>query len=414
MSRAALLTFSLLLNVALAGGLWWSRPPVQELPAPVIPPARPSIQGLAPSEPIFASPPVTNHVAIPFHWRELEAEDFQAYAANLRAVGCPERTLRDMLLPRIAEAFKARAQRERLADDYWPTARQTAQRRARSEALEAARRRDQRALIEEIFGRWIRPEQHELMADWTAGTLLDLMLGHLPAATHEPMLALLLDTIEDAQDRYDEDFLLPEEEAALHASVARFTNQLAGMLPPGGVEEFVARMPTIEWLLGDPPFPGLELSGQDLRALMKLRSEFESPLLKDFGPSFLRPEEEAERAAALKAAYRAYLGEARFADYERSEDRRFAEAFEFTEASHLPKSVAVRLFELDRAVSSQAAAVRDDRGLTPRQRDAALAALRQEAERELRATLGTAYDAYQRRRPGWLKQLDPPPAGDPP
>ncbi|MSU27655.1 MAG: hypothetical protein EXS27_07030, partial [Pedosphaera sp.] len=56
-----------------------------------------------------ATPPVPTTNAAPFHWRALESADYTVYAANLRAVGCPERTLRDILLPDIEKLYDERA-----------------------------------------------------------------------------------------------------------------------------------------------------------------------------------------------------------------------------------------------------------------------------------------------------------------
>src|SRR5262245_10847191 len=34
----------------------------------------------------------------PFHWRTIESEDYRKYIANLRAIGCPEETIRDIIV----------------------------------------------------------------------------------------------------------------------------------------------------------------------------------------------------------------------------------------------------------------------------------------------------------------------------
>ena len=34
-----------------------------------------------------------------FSWRDVESPDYPVYIANLRAIGCPEQTIRDIIMP---------------------------------------------------------------------------------------------------------------------------------------------------------------------------------------------------------------------------------------------------------------------------------------------------------------------------
>ncbi|XHR28643.1 MAG: hypothetical protein ACFUZC_22340 [Chthoniobacteraceae bacterium] len=81
---------SLLLNGALASSLAFhalspSRSPQAAAPAAFATPVSPPLP--APAAP---EPPL-------FQWSSLESEDYPTYVANLRKIGCPERTLRDLI-----------------------------------------------------------------------------------------------------------------------------------------------------------------------------------------------------------------------------------------------------------------------------------------------------------------------------
>ncbi len=56
----------------------------------IIPSNTPRSEGFVPA---VASPtrPAT------FHWNQLESEEYPAFIANLRAIGCPEQTIRDII-----------------------------------------------------------------------------------------------------------------------------------------------------------------------------------------------------------------------------------------------------------------------------------------------------------------------------
>ena len=45
-----------------------------------------------------------------FHWRQLESEDFSSYIANLRGVGCPEQTVRNIVTAEVAAQFEEERQ----------------------------------------------------------------------------------------------------------------------------------------------------------------------------------------------------------------------------------------------------------------------------------------------------------------
>src|SRR5262245_33086814 len=56
-----------------------------------------------------SNPPQESSNAIPyFHWSQLESEDYRIYAANLRAIGCPEATVRDIILADVNDLFGRR------------------------------------------------------------------------------------------------------------------------------------------------------------------------------------------------------------------------------------------------------------------------------------------------------------------
>src|SRR5215207_3202040 len=41
-------------------------------------------------------------------WRNVESEDYKKYIANLRAIGCPEETIRDIIVADVNKLFEAR------------------------------------------------------------------------------------------------------------------------------------------------------------------------------------------------------------------------------------------------------------------------------------------------------------------
>jgi hypothetical protein len=45
---------------------------------------------------------------VPFDWRQVEAPDYKQYIDNLRAIGCPEKTIRDIVVADVNDLFSSR------------------------------------------------------------------------------------------------------------------------------------------------------------------------------------------------------------------------------------------------------------------------------------------------------------------
>lgn len=103
-----LLTGSITLNIAL--GVAYFRKPARMEPAP-----EPQAHEVCSSSPGQVHEKiVTNVVTVAksgelFDWRTVESEDYKQYVANLRAIGCPEKTLRDIIMADVTDLFRQRA-----------------------------------------------------------------------------------------------------------------------------------------------------------------------------------------------------------------------------------------------------------------------------------------------------------------
>jgi hypothetical protein len=85
----------------------------------------------------------------PFHWNQLESSDYRIYISNLRAIGCPPQTLRDIISADV-DTLYTKKRRELHLDDAAPAA-----------------------------GPWSRPEETALIAR---------LLGDRPAPQQQPQL----------------------------------------------------------------------------------------------------------------------------------------------------------------------------------------------------------------------------------
>ncbi|HEX3799004.1 MAG TPA: hypothetical protein VH413_09915 [Verrucomicrobiae bacterium] len=113
----AALKISLLLNAGLLGALFFALNRGQKLPPtaanePSVP-ASSSLDSATPTTVV-----VTNLVEKPFRWSQLESSDYRVYIKNLRAIGCPEPTVCDLVTADVDSLFgeKSRGLEKKIAD----------------------------------------------------------------------------------------------------------------------------------------------------------------------------------------------------------------------------------------------------------------------------------------------------------
>jgi hypothetical protein len=94
------LKISLLLNLGLIGCLVWvlNRTPEtnNQAAAPSAADSRQDQQPAGGTDRLSAPAP-PGAEGKPFHWSQLESPDYRSYVANLRGIGCPEQTIRDII-----------------------------------------------------------------------------------------------------------------------------------------------------------------------------------------------------------------------------------------------------------------------------------------------------------------------------
>jgi hypothetical protein len=138
MKARFILTASLLLNLILFGVVLWLHRGASE---PAI-----AAQSLTTSQ---ETPPVIQQASPqPFHWSQLESSNYPTYIANLRGIGCPELTVREIITADVADLFAPRREPllTKLAGVSAPA--------ERSQAERALRQLDQEetSVVRRLFG----------------------------------------------------------------------------------------------------------------------------------------------------------------------------------------------------------------------------------------------------------------------
>jgi hypothetical protein len=317
MSLRTLMIGSVGLNLALAGAAFQfarhSYPPSKACAI-----AQPPPKSITPDNSINSvSPPSTetNH----FLWRILESADFDQYAANLRAVGCPEQTIRDLMLPEIQRRYTAASAAIPLEGGFWCCG----PRRAAAERAQAAEREamdaEKRALVERLFGSPCVTDAGHGTDNLTERAIMLFVLGPLPEGIPERVLATMeqADSLTSTIESRASGILLPDDEAKINGLREQSRVQLQQLLSPEQYEEFNARLAAIN--LRDHGLGDFQMTAEEFwgvaRIFTRVYGAFDG---KPFGSFFApNPEKTEAQKAEFDQQLKTLLGEARFAEYQR-------------------------------------------------------------------------------------------------
>src|ERR1035441_5117437 len=171
----------------------------------------------------------TNH----FAWSRVEEQDFEQLAINLRAIGCPEKTVRDIVLARGRRALEQVSREAEPKVSFWTAglrrthAKQEAERQARL-SREQIIARLERAVGPDMF-----LEDPKLMDQFESQAILRFMIGPVPEETFVKVAAKLawFSKRREALDSRARGVWLDTDEAELAQLRARYRRELAALLP---------------------------------------------------------------------------------------------------------------------------------------------------------------------------------------
>ena len=412
MNSKVLLVISLVINVALGAALMKPQPAASPSPSPVEskqPAPQPGIAAPA-AKPRTVTQVVTNTVAQKFDWNAVESDDYKKYIANLRSIGCPEETIRDIITADVNKLYESK--RKALAGpkkkfEFWkPGALMTAVADPERTERERALNKEKRALLTELLGS-APDDKPDLIASTTSQ--LEAMFDFLPADKRSKVFEVMQDMQTKMQkamkngapDPEDMRKLIKDSEAAM-----------AAVLTPEEMLDYNLRFSMTANMMR-MQMAGFEPTEGEFLDLYKKRKTYDDEFGGAFGAGLnLKGEEKIRQEAAKKAlddGIKGQLGDARYTEFKRGEDYSFQAMFRAADREGLGKDTAVKAYDMKTAAEDQANQIRADKNLSADQRTAALRGIRDETERSVKAAFGEkGYATYERNNGTiWLKGIAP-------
>jgi hypothetical protein len=329
-----------------------------------------------------------------FTWAQIASTNLAAYITNLRAFGCPNATIRDIILAEVNQSFARRRATEVATPDqqWWKTEPDPAVASAAAAQLrnlESARR----TLLNDLLGpNW---ETETDVAAWVESNygLTGPRLGTLP----------------------------PEIKQALYDLAARAQEEIAGKNPADATRAWQNERPKLLLLLTPLALneyllrysPNAAQLRADTRGVNFSPEQFQN-LFAAIDPITLQPDfyyrgddsDLLARQRALQGQYEAALqqglGSETYHALRLNQDPLYVSATAAAQQAGIAAPDAAKLYQINRATEAELNRIRNDATLSPDDKIDALAATRTEQQKAIQQLLGAK--AFER----WLKTQTSP------
>ncbi len=334
-------------------------------------------------------------------WEQLESTDLEVYAANLRAAGCPPKTMRDILLPMVEEKFEGAESRVSGPTNFWASfSQRQAAATARTEQENVLGHEKDKTLEELLGFAWTSEGLEHVYAGEAAGSI-----GFLDYERAEKFVCI--------SDRAQKQFSkanLSHRIDRRSAIYQEWRQDVGAVLSPSELEETELREILIICQRRNANFSKAGLSGSELRQLMAFTRESCNPLpsaLFAEGDEPLQgPDWDGEQR--LNAKVRLLLGDSRFVDYLKSCDASLGRMLTSLERKRFPRSLALTLFAIRQDAMARAQEIRQ-LPLRRAEKRTHLAALRQRALEQLGAlSKGGTNNLLLEINQDWLQEIGNP------
>ncbi|MBI3191709.1 MAG: hypothetical protein HYZ36_03510, partial [Pedosphaera parvula] len=253
-----------------------------------------------------------------FHWSSVEADDYPTYIRRLRAIGCPEETIRDIVTADVNKLYDQR--RDALAATpepfkFWQTdeQRQITPNLAREQQLRDLEK-ERRALLRELLGEQLKISAQDVQR-----------LAYLPEDKRQAVAAILA-RYRDLADNLSlegPEFLKSEEG---QAQLAQYQDQqraeVAQSLSPQELEDYDLRNSDLARQMRHD-LVGFNPSEQEFRTIYRLRQKFADAFGEVRSDDTAAVARRNQAREEFETSLKPILSAARFADYQRSKDAGF-------------------------------------------------------------------------------------------
>ena len=328
-------------------------------------------------------------------WSTIESEDYSTYIARLRAVGCPETTIRNIIIADVHNLYEEKRQALNGTREFWQTGSQAEKQERQRQWQELQLEVEESDLIHQLLSTDMDFETRDL---WVSQDDAALMFGFLPddevfrvlaiGRKYESRFEALDKTFGSIVTRTDAERLNQEYEAAR----TEFRNALS----PANFEEGELRIVSLlsEWVspqkLSSETIQKLNVSGFELREIYRISQQHDDLFRRMLADATeTANSQQAEINEAIESDLRKLLGEQRYLQWVRSRSG-MGKFSNFAETHGISSDVILKMHDLVRATEIEQFRVSKDDELAPFEKEAALREVKNLQDAAVRDLLGPA------------------------
>ena len=372
---------------------------VEELPLGQALPATDSPLGQAAAHPQQV---VTNTVVKQMTWETVEASSYLDYIDNLRRIGCPEKTIRDIILADVNKLYKTkrRAASGQKKFEFWKA--------------------------NAMFGMGMDKDNVEPMRELNAER--DELLKQLVIeSSFESEMSLILNPLQQSLG-----FLPEQKQVAVMKELQGIQSRIAELSEDGSADiEMVWKAQreteeSIKGMLSEDEYTGYLLrrsntahqlrsqiagfdpSEEEFRTVFKLKRAFDEEY-GEIGINLDLLEEQLKAQKTLNEQIRQSLGDERYADYERAQDYQFQQIHSSLKKADLGTGEAIQVYDMQKVAQDAALQLRGNQTLNEAERRERLRQIRNETESAIQQVVGTeGWEKFNRpSNTRWLQSISP-------
>ena len=397
MNLQRLLLISIVANLVCFVGLFWLYTDRQSStePSQPVPAGEPVNSGQALGQ---AAPPERNVREVErFHWSQIESNDYKEYIQNLRDIGCPEETIRDLVKQDLDKDYDQRKadilSKSPARKEFWKSGNPS------SIGKPGASASSQMAQLDR--------EKNEVLGD--------LFGSQGMAAINRP--SPLARARSQAKSGYAMDFIPEETKAELNTLEREFGSELLKKMAQGATDaqdmaeirrmrtdrdDRIATMLTpdqkIEYDLRKSPtaanmrlqMDGFDPSEDEFRDIFGARKSFDDEHGVVPGASISAGDMEVRQFAEqeMNDQIRTSLGDDRYQDYLRQTDYDYKSIAKITERQGLGENISAQVYDMKGGAEELAREIRMNTGLPIEERQMQLGQIRTVTSRSIESLIG--------------------------
>ena len=413
-----LLLISIVANLVCLAGLFWMLADRQQPPAQLGSPVSAAATAGAGRAPGQAAPVerIVREVE-PFHWSQIEADDYQTYVENLRRIGCPEETIRDLVkrdLDKLYDQRKADILSKAPArKEYWKTGNPSAlsQPSGATRSQLAQLDREKNEVLGDLFGQQgvaaiNRPSPlARARSQAKSGDAMDFIPEETKAQLNtveqefgSQLLRKMAQGATDAQDMAEIRQLRQDRDG-----------RIATMLTPEQKMEYdLRKSPTAANMRLQ--MDGFDPSEDEFRDIFAARKAFDNEHGVVPGSSISPADAEVRQFAEqeMNNQIRSSLGDDRYQDYMRQTDYDYKSIHKITQRQGLGENISAQVYQMKGSAEELAREIRMNPGLAIEERQMQLGQIRNETSRSIESMLGGQGAAALQNQAGgrnWLNNI---------